>query len=243
MTNFYNDLDTDLGTIILDLQEHDIETGDNHTIIIDMLTTLSDGIGEMDLDELRTILADLAGNLTDQNESIASALAEVAGDIETFETQTTQRLTDISSTLEALALWNDVLDEFDDLDAALSQGNQELQDSINEIPTEKAEEEAAFGVAEILLIVVIVLLIIILLLMLMKGIGGESTKVAVVKEDQVEPTGTKEEEEWTETKEEPEEDEEEIEEVYECPECGGRVGPTEEVCPSCGEELLVEEEE
>jgi hypothetical protein len=245
MTNFYNNLDTDLGDIISDLQDHDIETGKNHTDIIDMLSTLQTGVGDIDLDELKTILSNLAGNLSAQNESIASALDEVVGDIGTFETQTTQRLTDISNILDDLATWEDILAELTALDGAITQGNQQLQSSIDEVPTEKAEEEAAFGIAGILLLVVIVLLIINLLLMLMKGKKEEPGGIVAVSQEKVEPksVGKEREEEWEGAEEEPEEEEEDIEEIYECPECGAHVGATDETCPSCGEELLVEEEE
>ena len=62
----------------------------------------------------------------------------------------------INDTLDDLATLENILDEFTDLNQALEDGNEQLQGSIDKIPTEKE----GLGLSEILLIVVLVLLVI-----------------------------------------------------------------------------------
>jgi flagellar biosynthesis/type III secretory pathway M-ring protein FliF/YscJ len=104
-----------------------------------------------------------------------------------------------------LAKLDSILTDIGELD----QGLQDAQASIDDIPTEKKEEEG-FGIAEGLLLVVIVLLIINLLVTLM-GRKRRERGVEVIPEEEVEP-------ESMALEEEPEVEEEEIEEFEEEPE-------------------------
>jgi hypothetical protein len=179
---FNDSLKSDIGGILSELQSHDDITGQNHTDIKDKLDQLlSGGIGAEGIEELKTMLINLAGNLSEHNQSIANDIMNVVNEIEDFETQTSQKLDDVDNTLDDLAKLDSILTDL----GALDQNLQDAQASINEIPTEKEEEEG-FGIAEGLLIVVIVLLIINLLLTLM-GRKGRESGVEVIPEEEVEP--------------------------------------------------------
>ncbi len=220
MNTFYNDLNNGISDISLALQSHDTNTGDNHSDIIGKLNDLlAGGIGAEGIEELKTMLINLAGNLSEHNQSIADDIMDVVADIEDFETQTSQKLDDIDNTLDDLAKLDSILTNLDELDQNL----QAAQSSIDEIPTEKEEEEG-FGIVEGLLFVVIVLLVINILVTLTSGrrrnVGGEEA----IPAEEVEPEGEelKEVEEWEEPEEElegepveefePEEEEKKLEE-------------------------------
>jgi hypothetical protein len=166
INTFYGNLDSDIGNISSDLQTHDTSSGQDHSDIIAILNDLPGGNGEIDLEELKTMLTDLAQNVSTYNESLAGEIEEVINDIEHFETLTSQQMTAINDTLDDLAKAEDVLRELQDLDDALDTGNQQLQDSIDEIPSEKAEEEKT-DMTDTLLLLVLVLLIINLLMMIL----------------------------------------------------------------------------
>ncbi len=202
---FNDSIKSDIGGILSDLQSHDDITGQNHSDIKDKLDQLlSGGIGAEGFEELKNMLINLAANVSTYNESIAQDIEGVVDEIDNFETGTTQRLAAINSTLDDLAKLDSILTDLSELNQDL----QAAQASINEIPTEKEEEEG-FGIAEGLLIVVIVLLIINLLFTLM-GRKGRESGAEVIPEEEVEP-------ESMELEEEPEV-EEEIEEFEEEPE-------------------------
>lgn len=203
---FNDSIKSDIGGILSDLQSHDDITGQNHSDIKDKLDQLlSGGIGAEGIEELKTMLTNLAANVSTYNESIAQDIEGVVDEIDDFKTGTNQRLTTINSTLDDLAKLDSILTDLGELDQDL----QAAQTSINEIPTEKEEEEG-FGIAEGLLIIVIVLLIINLLFTLM-GRKGRESGMEVIPEEEVEP-------ESMELEEEPEVEEEEIEEFEEEPE-------------------------
>jgi parallel beta-helix repeat protein len=181
MTTFNNNLVSDLAGILSSIQLHDSEVGDNHSAIVDGLDILlSGGVGEVDLSELKSMLLDLASNLSSANGSIAADIQGVADDITSFQDLMTQDLDEIDSALQDLDDLQAILTKLNALDSNLTAGNNQLEDKIDEIPKEKKEEEGGFGITEGLLIVVIVLLIIILLVTLM-GKKGKDTSSEVPK--------------------------------------------------------------
>jgi parallel beta-helix repeat protein len=174
MEAFNDNLVSDLGGILSSVQDHDLATGENHTDIVGKLDDLlSGGVGEVDLSELKSMITDLASNLSSSNQSLSGDLLGVADDITTFQDQVAQDLADIESTLQDIEDVQAVLDRLEDLEGNLTLANDQLEDKIDDIPTEKEEEEGGFGMTEILLLVVIVLLIIILLVTLMGKKGKE----------------------------------------------------------------------
>jgi hypothetical protein len=182
MTDFYSDLFSDLSDITSQLQTHDIITGQNHSDIIEKLHELTEGgTGEMDLGELQAMLASLATNVSSFNESIATDMDLVGQNIDSFETNTNEKLTAINNTLSDLTHMENILKDLEILNQSLTSGNQQLKESIDEIPTEKQEEEG-FGATEGLLVVVLVLLIINLLVML-KGRKGQLSEKEILSEE------------------------------------------------------------
>ncbi len=198
--NGFNDtLQGDLGDISSAIQLHDESTGEDHSDIISQLDDLlAGGIGAEGIADLKTMLVNLAANLSDHSQSIADDILEVVNIIETFEEETDQRLEGINSTLDDLAKLQTILDDLNDLDSDL----QSAQTSIDEIPKEKEEGEE-FGITHSLLIVVIVLLIINLLVTLM-GRKGETGGPRTLLEEETESKSTADEDKA----EEPEEEEE-----------------------------------
>ena len=89
---------------------------------------------------------------------------------------------DINNTLGALAHLQNILAELDALEISLSEAEQQLQESIDEIPTDKEEKEDQIGLVEILLLVILILLIINILVSIM---GGKKRKS---DEQPVQPT-------------------------------------------------------
>lgn len=216
---FNNSLQSDLSGILSALQLHDENTGENHSdikYVLDQL--LSGGIGAVGLEELKDMLIDLAGNLSDVNQSIANDILGVVDDIESFEADTSQKLEDIDTTLNDLAKLDSILGDL-----------QDLEDSIEDVSAEDEDEEEGFGLVEILLIIVLVLLVINLLVTMMGGRRGKAGFEEGIPEEEVEPESEDfeeeegefegeeneeegEEEEWEEYEEEPEEEIEEEEE-------------------------------
>jgi hypothetical protein len=191
MTGFYTDLYADLSDISSNLITHDTITGQNHSEIIEKLDELiGGGAGGLDLDELKAMLANLAANVSSYNESIASDMDLVGQKIDSFETNTDEKLTAINNSLSDLTHLENILHDLETLNQSLASGNQQLQESIDDIPTEKQDEDA-FGATEGLLIIVLVLLIINLMVMLMgrKGEAPERQMVPGKGEARVEEEG------------------------------------------------------
>ena len=170
LTTFYNSLTSDIGDIQSVLQLHDKNTGQNHSDTITLLDDLLDGqIEKVKITELKTILENLAENMSGYNQSLADDILVIVDNIDEFKGKTDEQLERINETLDNIAKLEVILSNIEALNQDLDDGNQQLQDSISEIPTEKKEEEA-FGITEGLLIIVLVLLIINLVLTLtLKG--------------------------------------------------------------------------
>jgi vacuolar-type H+-ATPase subunit I/STV1 len=165
---FNSSLQTELGDILTALQLHDSITGQNHSDIITMLDDLLSGsIGTEGIADLKTMLTNLAQNLSSTNQSIASDISSVVGDIDEFERITSQKLNEINQTLAELIKLDSILTELAQLDSALQDAEENLEEEINEIPTEKAEEDESIGFIEILLMIAIVLLLVNLIVGLM----------------------------------------------------------------------------
>jgi hypothetical protein len=210
INTFYGNLESDIGNISSDLQIHDTSTGQDHSDIIDILNDLSAGGGEIDLEELKTMLTDLANNVSTYNESLAGDIEDIIDDIGEFETLTSQQMAAINSTLDDLAKWEDVLGELQELDEALNEGNQQLQDSIEDIPSEKAEEDKT-DMTDTLLLLVLILLIINLLMMILgnrrkNADAGNTNFDNEIKQESAEKEPESEGEPESETQE-PDEDE------------------------------------
>jgi hypothetical protein len=104
ITNFYNNLEDDIGDVSSDLQLHDQTTGQNHSDIIGLLGELLDGqIEKEQIDDLKTRLINLANDLSGHNQTIADDIMDVVNDIDAFEDNINQQLLDINNTLDQLA--------------------------------------------------------------------------------------------------------------------------------------------
>ena len=131
---FYNDLDSDLGNILLSLLEHGDETGENHTDIIATLEELLDSgdLRSISLENLKSMLTSLAGDLSTYNQSIANDILGVVGDIDGFEIDTQGRLDEINRTLNDLAKLEDILEDLATLNNEIAAVEDNLQDSIED---------------------------------------------------------------------------------------------------------------
>jgi hypothetical protein len=207
---FYGNLDSDIYNISSDLQTHDTSSGQDHSDIIAILNDISGGSGEIDLEELKTMLTDLAQNVSAYNKSLSGDIEDAIGNIEQFETQTSNQMAAINSTLDDIEKAEVILDNLQALNNTLGTQNQQLQDSIGEIPTEKAEEEKT-GMTDTLLLLILILLIIILLMMILgnrrKNAGaGNTISDNEIKQKRAKQ-GSESEEESESENEEPDEDE------------------------------------
>ncbi len=174
MKEFNDNLVADLGDILSSVSDHDLATGENHTEIVGKLDDLlSGGVGEVDLSELASMITSLASNLSSSNQSLSDDLLGIADGISLFQDEVSQDLADIDSAIQDIEDVQEVLNKLEDLETNLTLANDQLENKIDDIPTEKEEEEAGFGMTEILLLVVIVLLVIILLVTLMGKKGKE----------------------------------------------------------------------
>jgi hypothetical protein len=167
INGFYNDLDSDLDGLISDLQTHNSSTGQDHSDIIDLLNGLADDVGNIDLDELKAMLLGLAQNLSQHDQAMADDIMGVISDIESFETSSQQKLDDINGTLDELVKLQNILSELEALQASLSEAEQQLQESIDEIPKEEEEKDAELGLVEMLLIIILIMLIVNIILSLL----------------------------------------------------------------------------
>jgi parallel beta-helix repeat protein len=236
MAGFNDSLKSDLDNISTRLQIHDQSTGQNHTITQGILDDLSEDIETLNLDELKAILTDLAEDISATNQSLADDILKVVGNIGSFESNASQELEGITATLADLDKLNSIITDLEQLDQNLDDAEANLEQEINEIPTDKEEKEE-FGVTEILLIIVLILLVIILLMMLM-GRKGKASDLEKIPEGRVEPQGIA-----FEKAEAREELVELNEEELECLKCGTKLAPGQTVCPKCGAEYEIEEVE
>jgi hypothetical protein len=164
MTNFHNSLMINVGYIQSDLQTHDLSSGQNHSDIIALLDDVLEGQIEREkITELRTMLIDLADNISVHNQSMADDIMEVVEDIDEFEVENHAQLDRINKTLEDLSMLEQILGDLQALNQSLDQAEEDIQDSIDDRST-KEEDEDRFFVLEMLLIIVFILLIIIILL-------------------------------------------------------------------------------
>ncbi len=177
MTNFYYDLTDDIGNVQTDLLSHDQNTDQNHSIQIDLLNDLLEGqIEKEKIEELRTMLVNLAGNLSEHNQSIAGDILDVVDNIDEFQTETDDRLQGINQTLDQLEQLEDILGDLEALDQSLEQAEDDIQDSLDERST-RDEDEDRFFMIELFLILLFILLIINMILTVLmgkrRGEGGE----------------------------------------------------------------------
>jgi len=173
MTNFYDNLSVDLGDIRSDLILHDQKTGQNHSVIIALINDILDGqIEKEKIAELRSMLIDLAENLSDHDRAIADDILDVVNDIDAFEIQTDDQLTRINQTLLQLEQLEDVLSDLTALDSSLDQAEENIEDTIDERST-KEEDDERFFVVELLLILVLILLVVNLMAIFLTRRKGE----------------------------------------------------------------------
>jgi len=191
-----------------DIVSHDDDVKQNLTTLQDLINN----IGAMDLSDIMMALADLEGNLSAYDTVLASDIAYVQDSVVNFQTDIEGRLEEINDTLDEIAKLEDIMVELEALETNILAGQQQLDDEINEIPTEKEEKEEGFGLAVGLLIVVILLLLVNLLLTFTgKGKNKEEEPKPLFDEEENEEEEPLEEDEdegdWDETgEEEPEED-------------------------------------
>ncbi|TET92030.1 MAG: hypothetical protein E3J35_00050 [Methanomassiliicoccales archaeon] len=193
MTNFYNSLQSDLASVLLALQSHDDSTGENHSDIKDMLNDLlAGGIGIAEIEELKTMLINIATNLSATNQSIANDVLNVANNIDSFQVDTSQRLEDINATLEDLSKLDDILGDL----AALDQSLQQAEEQLGAIEETSDEGVSRTDMNTILLVVVLILVIIsiVMNLVLRRKLAGEPVRPAEEEEEILEEEGESEEE-------------------------------------------------
>ena len=146
-------------------------------------------------DEIQDLLVSITDDVIGMNASLSDELTSLLNDMTTdskalrtwFElvlTEMDANLTATNNSLAYLAKWEDVLTELDALDQALQDGNAQLQDSIDEVSVDKAEEEG-IGLVEILLVVVLAVLFIDLVATLMGRRGGRAGRLETRSNTQV----------------------------------------------------------
>jgi hypothetical protein len=176
---FYDDLDSDLGNILISLLEHDDETGENHTDIIATLEELLDSgdLRSLSLENLKSMLMTLAGNVSSYNQSLANDILGVVGDIDDFESDTQDRLDTINRTLNDLAKLEDILEDLALLNNELSAVEDNLQDSIEDKSKEEEIEDRIKWLEMLVLLIIILLIVNIIMTLVVgirkKGSGGE----------------------------------------------------------------------
>jgi hypothetical protein len=149
----------------------------------------------LDITELSQKLFDLEGNLSAHDSNLAIDIAYIQSSVDNFKTETEGKLEKINDTLDEMNKMQDILDDLVELDMALTQGNEELQQSIDEIPKEEEPKEG-FGLVEGLLIVVIILLIVNLLaLLLLRKSESKETEAPPGEESELGRMDVEEEEE------------------------------------------------
>jgi hypothetical protein len=197
MTSFFDNLNIDISGIQSDLILHDEKTGENHSDIIDLLDDLLAGqIEKEKIHELRTFLINLAGNISEHNQTIADDIMDVVEDIDQFEVETDEQLERINQTLEDLAKLEEILDDLETLDQSLVQAEEEIQDSVDQRAT-KEEDEERFVMLELFLIIVLILLVINMILTILTrkkidSIKDTRAQTEMIKEDREIDTSTPE---------------------------------------------------
>jgi beta propeller repeat protein len=168
VAGFNDSLQSDLIGISSALQQHDKNTGQNHSDIHNILDSLLSGNAkDLDLKELKNTLSNLVTNISLYNESIAQNIEKAVENIANFEDETGQKLNVINNTLDDLAKLDSILTDLEDLNSTLKTAEDEIEASLDEIPTDKKEEEEAFGIMQILLVIIMALLLVVILLLVM----------------------------------------------------------------------------
>jgi hypothetical protein len=186
INEFYLNLDGELGNIISSLITHDTETGENHSDIITILNDLlnNDDLQSLELSSLKTLLTNLAMDISEYNESIANDILQVAGDIDEFSPKTDDQVEDIENTLGDLAKLEDIISDLAELDQSLQNVNDDLKDSIeDESKEEEIEDRVKF--VEMLIILVIILLIVNLIFTLVMGLRKQKGKEDNIRKERV----------------------------------------------------------
>jgi hypothetical protein len=161
---------------LLDIQAHEAATGENHTNIKTILNNLlAGGLGGTDLQNLKTMLTNLATNLSGVDQSISDDILVVVNDIDTFQTDTGQRLDGINGTLDDLSKLDTIMSDLNTLDQSLAQAEDELSGSIEDAGS---QDSAKIDMNTMLLAVLLVLVIISILMNLVMGrkLSGLSTE-------------------------------------------------------------------
>jgi beta propeller repeat protein len=142
-------------------------------------STLSDDIQDL----LVSITADVIGMNASLSDELTPLLNDMTTDSNALRTwlelvlsEMDANLTATNNSLAYLAKWEDVLTKLDALDQALQDGNQQLQTSIDDVSTDKAEDKG-IGLVEVLLVVVLVVLVIDLVATIMGGRGGRAGRL------------------------------------------------------------------
>jgi hypothetical protein len=173
VTNFYNNLEDDIGGVLSDLQLHDQKTGQDHTEIIGLLYDLLDGqIEKEKIEDLKTRLINLANDLSAHNQTIADDIMGMVDDIDAFENNVNQQLLDINNTLAQLAMLEEILGDLAELDQSLEQAEDNIQGSIDDRST-RDEDDERFFMIEMFLILLFILLIINLIATILMGKRGK----------------------------------------------------------------------
>jgi hypothetical protein len=159
------------------IQDHDDDTGQDHSEIISYLEDLinNDNLQSQDLAGLKTMLTNLAEDLSGHNQSMADEILEVVNDIDKFEENTEDQMNDIEETLEDLARLEDIINDLEVLNQTLHAMNDELEESIEDKTKEEAIEDRV-KFLEMLMMIVIILLIVNLVIVLVMGLRRGTQK-------------------------------------------------------------------
>lgn len=128
--NYNDSIRISLEDILSELEFHDERTGQNHTEIKNIINDMVvGGIGSTDLEEMKTILFDLAEDIHGNNQSIANDISSVALNIESFEDETSRKLEDINTTLQDLAKLDTIIADLNAMDQSLESVENEAKNS------------------------------------------------------------------------------------------------------------------
>jgi len=170
VTGFYEDLDSDLSVVRLQLArvEGNLSAGnDGIRADIATLSEMTTNLNENTLNSVSDLLASLAEDIAEFDAETALLLKDVSADIAAFQSATEGDISDINQTLEDLSKLNDILDELGSLDQSLEDAETELDRSVQD----SSEETMAQGSTNMMLVVIVLVLLVVILVLVLRMRG------------------------------------------------------------------------
>jgi hypothetical protein len=189
VTNFFGDLQMDIAEVLAALQSHDQATGQNHSDIIDALNDLlMGGVSATDIENLKTMLTNLATNVSGWDQSLFNNLMQIVGEIDSFRTNMTMRLDGMNRTLDDISKLDTIIADLNALDQSLAQAENDLTSTIEDTAGQDSDK---IDMNTMLLAVLLILMIISLLMNLVMGrrLSGLTTEIVeeeVTEEEEAE---------------------------------------------------------